>query len=140
MRGGADNIDVIHGALFERHANPGVAAPDRVAAPHELIGLDEQREGLRQTKGIGNVKPRAARGNVSDHAIDAAASAEGEGAVLEHPVSRRHSFLDHCRNSGYVDRPVRLSKRELRVIESNERRIERRVYSSLATMIWGITV
>src|SRR3954471_3829874 len=36
------------GALVEGDADPGVGAPDRMAAAQELIGLDHQRERRRQ--------------------------------------------------------------------------------------------
>ena len=92
-------------ALVERDADPTVAAPDGMAAAHELISLYDQREGLRQAEGIGDIEPCAARGNVPDHAVDAAASTEGEGAMLEYPVSWRSSFLVHCRKfPSLVDR------------------------------------
>jgi hypothetical protein len=83
--------------LFESHADPIVAAPDGMAAAHELIGFDKQGEGLRQEERIADVKPRAAGGDVPHRAIHAAATTEGKRAVLENPVPGRHSLLDHCR-------------------------------------------
>src|ERR1700722_17651084 len=78
----------------ERDADPLFAAPYRAAAAHELIGLNEEREGLRQANGIGDIETRPAGRNVSHHAIDAAATAKGEHAVFEHPMSGRRPFLD----------------------------------------------
>ena len=76
-----------------------------MAAAHEPIGLYDKREGLRQAEGIGDIEPCTARGNVPDHAVDTVATAGGEGAALEHPVSCRPSFFDHCREfPSFVDR------------------------------------
>ena len=82
--------------MYQSNATPILCSllPHRAAATHELIGLNEEREGLRQADGIGNIEPRPAGRNVSHRAIDAAATAKGEHAVFEHPVSGRCSFLD----------------------------------------------
>jgi hypothetical protein len=95
---------LIERPLFEGYADPIVAAPDGMAAAHELIGFDEQGEGLRQAEGIGDVKPCATGRNVPHRAIYATAAGEGEGAMLEYPVSRRYSFLDHGRIPNILDR------------------------------------
>ena len=93
----------------ERDADPLFAAPYRAAAAHELIGLNEEREGLRQADGIGDIEPRPAGRNVSHHAIDAAATAKGEHAVFQYSVSGRGPFLDHGSQSENIRIIVRHS-------------------------------
>src|SRR6202790_5755212 len=72
-----------------------------MAAALELMGLYHQRERGRQPDRIGDIEPRATRGDVSHHAVDAAAAAEGERAVLEHSMSGRCPLLDHRRKSEF---------------------------------------
>jgi hypothetical protein len=95
---------------IERHADPLLAAPDRVAAAHELIGFDDERERWRHANRTCNIEPRAARRNVSHRAVDAAATAKGEHAVFQHSVSGRGPFLDHGSQSENIRITVRHSQ------------------------------
>jgi hypothetical protein len=49
------NFSLNERPLVERHADPLFARPHRVATTHELIGLDDERERLRQPDGTGDV-------------------------------------------------------------------------------------
>jgi hypothetical protein len=101
---------------------------------HELIGLYQEHERLRQGEGIGDIEPCPTRGNVPHRAIEAAATAKGESAVFEHPLSGRCSLLYHGSKSQTA--PFALifwdSKRKLPAIESNMPRIWIQIQVSLA--------
>lgn len=82
---------------------------------HELIGLDDKREGLGQADGNGDVNSRTARRDVSDRTVDAAAAAKRDRAVFEHSVSGRRPVLDHrFRFRIPVHSPLKLAKRNYR--------------------------
>jgi hypothetical protein len=55
---------------------------------HELIGLDDKREGLGQADGNGDVDSRTARRDVSDRTVDAAATAKRDRAEEFEPGLR----------------------------------------------------
>jgi DNA-binding transcriptional LysR family regulator len=59
LAGMGDALERIEAAVsIEREADPFCAAPDRVATTRQAIGLNDQREGLRQADWTGNIHTR----------------------------------------------------------------------------------
>ena len=84
--------------LVERNTDFCVSAPDRMAAAQKMIGLDDERERRRQSHRTAYLNPRTVRGNIANHAVDAASAAEGQRSLFENAVSGCCPSFDHCRD------------------------------------------
>src|SRR6185437_8240802 len=93
---GSDSIRT-ENALVERGADPPAAAPDRMAAADEMVGLDRQHEGWRHADGVCEVERGAALRQIADRAIKVDA-VEGDGCTLQYPVPWCSASLDHVTN------------------------------------------
>lgn len=85
-----------------------------MAGAGKSIGLYDEREGRRYADGTGNIEARALRRDVANHAVDAAALAKCERAVLENSLSGRGPFFDHRRDPNTGCSPQKLAKQDYR--------------------------
>jgi hypothetical protein len=99
------------GELVERDADLGVSAPDRMAVTLEVVGLDDERKRRRQSHRGRYLNPRTARGNVADHAVNAAAADKSQRSLFENALSGCFPLFDHrrCPFAGY--RSLKLAPR-----------------------------
>jgi hypothetical protein len=69
-----------------------------------VISLDGERERRRQSHRTGYLNPRTVRGNVANHAVDAASAAEGQRSLFENALSGCYPSFDHRRDPSVVFR------------------------------------